>query len=201
MSETLTTNYSLVKPEVGVVGATQWSVRLNEDLDDIDAIMQDFQDQLDVLAPDAPETLTERLEALERMLSGKRKLRRIETTTSVTVDLDEVADALWITKTGSGGAFITLTAPTPDQESVDGTADGTFTMQEGYIILQNLGSAVVGFAAINMSVSWIDGDGGGISAQSCPAGALRFYKYIIFASTGSSETPPSNRLYLFRTAL
>lgn len=200
MPETLTTNYEFIKPEVGIVGATQWSERLNEDLDSIDTVIKDIQDQIDVLAPDAPVGLTERIEALERLLSGKRKMQRVEINTSATVDLDDVCDVHWVTKTGSGAAVLSLSLPTADQ-TVVGTADGLFCYQEGYVVVENEGSATVSFSAIGGSVSWIDGDGGGISAQSVPAGMLRFYKWIAFTSSGSSEDLASNRVYLFRIAL
>lgn len=201
MPETTTTNYAFVKPEVGIVGApTQWSERLNEDLDAIDDELKNIQDQIDVLAPDAPVGLTERIETLERLLAGKRTIQRVEATGSTTIDLDDVADGHWVTKTGAAAATVTLDAPAPDQ-TVVGTADGTYCMQEGYLIIQNLGSASVSFSALNASLAWLDGDGGGISAQSCPAGALRFYKYLAFVSTGSTESPPSNRIYIWRTAL
>jgi hypothetical protein len=200
MPETLTTNYSLVKPEVGIVGATQWSTRLNEDLDSLDTIIKDLQDQIDVLSPDAPVDLTTRIETLERLLNGRRTLRRVETNTSVSLDLAAGGDGLWVTATGSGGKVITLVAPDADQ-TVDGTADGTFCMQEGYLVIQNIGSGTISYTASGASISWIDGDGGGIGPQSTPGGLLRFYKWIAFTSTGSSESPPSNRIYLFRVAL
>ena len=202
MPETLTAKYEFVKPEVGIVGSpTQWSERLNEDLDSIDTVLADLQTQIDTLAPDAPVGLTERIETLERMLNGRRVLRRVEINTSTTINLaDGPADGIWITATGSGSKVITLQAPDADQ-TVDGTADGTFTLQEGILVIQNLGSGSISYTGLNASISWVDGDGGGIGAQSTPGGLLRFYKWYGFFSTGSSESPPSNRIYLLRLAL
>lgn len=201
MPETTTTNYGFVKPEIGAVGSpTQWSERLNEDLDSIDDELKNLQDQIDVLAPDAPVGLTERIERLERLLTGRRNLTRVEINTSASIDLGTEADGVWVYATGDGAKVLSLTLPDADQ-TVVAADDGTYTLQEGILVIQNVGSGTISFTAIGGSVSWVDGDGGGIGAQSCPGGLLRFYKFYAFTSSGSSESPPSNRIYLLRLAL
>lgn len=202
MAETLTTNYEFVKPEIGIVGSpSQWSERLNEDLDAIDAAIKDIQDQIDVLVPDAPEEAGPRLETLERRLAGKLTLRRIEINTSTSITLgDGPADAIWITATGSGTKTLSLSAPTPDQE-VDGTADGLFVMQEGQFIIQNFGSGSISFVGVNATIRFRDGDGGSISGQGVPGGLLRYYRWLAFHSSGSSETPPESVIYMWRVAV